>query len=197
MTGLVPRILLSAFALMSGAAFAQSAEQTPANAQLFLKQVMEQGGVFLEVDTGEGFNMAPERLKNCDPGLREYKNPGLDENGCKPWTPWKNGRVDKYKVTSSAEEQQAGSDCVTAFHAETNSGVHKQNSLLIEWSPPPSPFRVEWNAISMVKQTEAIVALSGPTKFRFYFSSDQLAARVAYAMEFLRTSCDQTAATGF
>jgi hypothetical protein len=191
------RTIALAATLLSAAAIAQDGTQTPASAQLFLKQVMEEGDVLLEVDTGKGWNIAPWRAKNCDPGFRKHNNPHIDSSGCMPWEAWHDAVHDKFTMNSASAEQRDAPQCGTAFYATAKKGVHPEQHLMYEWAPPTSPYRVSWGSVSMVEQVDASVVVKGSPSLRFSLSSDQLAARVAYAMEFLRLNCDSKAATGF
>lgn len=70
------------------------------------------------------------------------------------------------------------------------------------WSLHEQNFHTDWHRVSDIRADGPLVyfkpSIPGLTAdMRITFSSPSTAARVAYAMEFLRVHCDPTAATGF
>lgn len=184
--------------LAAGSLRAEEPKQTPENAQAFLEKVVEQGGVTLSMDTGKGMNKFPARQRNCDPSFRKYNSPYIDSSGCQSWSEWENIAHEPFNITNAQQEaNQTGSYCGTRFDATIKSGIHPNAHFQIEFAPPKPPLLVSWNSVSKVEQTGEAVMLKGNPSFMVRFSSDQLATRAAYAMEFLRQSCDSTASTGF
>lgn len=62
------------------------------------------------------------------------------------------------------------------------------------------PFLVNWGSVTEVEQEGVLVTVATPwprPQFRFNVGSEAMAARLAFAMEFLRSHCDVTAGTGF
>lgn len=174
-------ITASVMILVSGSLQAEEPKQTPESAQSFFDMVIKQGGVTLTMDS----NWFRTRARNCD-------------RGCGPWSEWAHSQHEPYKVISAqGQANKVGSYCGTNFYATIKSGVHPDEHYQYEYAPPQPPLLVSWNSVSKVEQVGETVVLKGKPSFVIRFSSDQLATRAAYAMEFLRLSCDTTASTGF
>ena len=175
-------------------------QQTPQNAQLFLSTVAKQYAVTVY------------------PGIYNESN-SLDIN-----YRWLDAVAEGTCVTrfEAGIGSFVGRDNAGAFSSGPTATFEKggQENLprlaeaLKFWSIKGFPYVVNWSKAVSAKQTnrikveamtssgnlpakQAVILTTSDATFAFYFPSEELATRVAYAMEFLRMSCDKTAQTGF
>lgn len=61
-----------------------------------------------------------------------------------------------------------------------------------------TPISIDWSRVTKVSQAGLAIEVGGTyPELQFNLPSEDLAARAAFAAEFIRTSCDSTASTGF
>ena len=189
----------SGLTIMSAAtSFAQSAEQTPTNAHLFLGTVAKQ----YTVNTYPGIDVGATlftlyRLEDV-----------IGESECKSRLV---GAVDTFSGQDATGYYSSGT---ARYPSNEHENLPRLESALQLYSLKGLPYTVDWSKVASVKQsarhkseavpnmgvfpTKSVVQLvTADTNFAFVFPSEELASRVAYAMEFLRVHCDQTTQTGF
>lgn len=196
------------------AAHAQ-AEQTPAGAQDFLGKVLAQGTSSLNVNTGKGWNrvgaaeaercMWQEEFGGFFAGVqRVWKCTGRTMPGfladddatmwvaIGAWTP--RGASADGECRTRVQVDQKGS-----VMRQFKGRYDRQAAEFTAWSGPQSgPFVIDWTKAAGTTSTGREVHLKGVTPgMSFVLPSEDMAVRVAYAMEFLRMHCDATASTGF
>lgn len=185
--------------LLVGHASAQETQQTPEGAQRFLGVLAKQHPVWLYpgLNNNAGSIDASFRLTDvvsdgkCATrlvGMPHIFN-GTDDTGA-------------FSSGPSATYEKGGHENLARLEA-----------ALAKWSVKGLPYSIDWARVSSVKQanrhkaehlqsyvypTKLLVQLStADATFAFILPSEEIATRVAYAMEFLRLSCDMTADTGF
>lgn len=162
---------------------AQTAAPTAANAQLFLKTVIGQGGTSFSFDDFLWYRTPP---------------PNRSYDGCQSDCPY-NGGATASALQASSSEACATTVTVTVagYNAPTDYGNAYFRSSMTNY-----PYAIDWRKVAKVRVVESEVYISGYAYggvrlTRVSFSATELATRAAKAMEFLRAQCDPTAATGF
>lgn len=193
-------LLALAMLLSPAAAHAQDGVQTVESAQRFLSQIIAQQATRLDADVGNGWNRFVVERSFC----RYYTY----YQGA-PWNDHLCGDNDKAPYEHrdySASEATSPSRCSTVLQAtsayRTFGSIEEKaggrNFYMIWPKPLDPPFTIDWTKVAEVKQDESFVSVRGVRPaIRFKLASEALATRMAYAMEFIRTSCDATADTGF
>lgn len=204
--------LLAVFCLVLGLAGAASAQdrQTQENAQLFLAQVVGQGATTLAVDVGGGWNKFAEDRYFCRFSPYYMGNFRIEDWKCgNDYLEW--NEYPKYKASGARAEIGASGrqNCATVIATDSIKGFNDERiykgqvdnssyTTVTTRRLPASPFTLDWSKAAEVKQDGSSVSVMGiKPALKFYLPSEALAARVAYAMEFLRTNCDATSGTGF
>lgn len=194
---------LLAASLLATASFPTHAqEQTVEGAQLFLQKVSEQGSTIFTIGTGNSeWNEINVQSSYCR-YHRQYTSTGLDasEHRCSDFRE-STYVIDAYKLTLMA----ALTRCTTQVNAPTRStstiypDASGKDYRTIRFNHiPQAPFQIEWGKAAEIEQDGSYVTIRGINPaLRFHFASEALATRIAFAMEFLRTSCDSTSGTGF
>lgn len=197
-----------------GGANAQAA-QTPAGAQDFLGKVLAQGTSSLNVDTGKGWNRVGaaeaercmwneefggfftgmQRVWRCTKGSGSFlmiDDPSQMWINVGAWTP--RGAVAEGECRTRVQVDHKGSQ-----YREFKARADGRTADFTAWSGPQSgPFLIDWSRVAGTTSNGREVLLKGVTPaMSFVLPSEELAVRFAYAMEFLRLSCDATAGTGF
>lgn len=208
--------LLSGVALIafSCAAHAQE-EQTVAGAQEFLGKVFSQGASKLNIDTGKGWNRVDAAEVERCMWVDEYG--GFFAGMQRIWRC--TGRTGPFLLSDDESVMwvDIGSwmpnDATAEGACNTRIQVNQKGSQVREfkarydgkqaqftaWSGTQGgPFIIDWTKVTGASNNGREVHLKdvSPNMY-FVLPSEDLAVRVAYAMEFLRTNCDATAGTGF
>jgi hypothetical protein len=175
----------------------QSAQQTPANAQLFLSTVTGQ----YPVHAYPGLNVAlPYTIFRLDDWVGESE--------CQ------SRLVGSIHYISAADGEGPFSFGVPPYPAASVNDLARFKKALEISSVKGFPYTLDWSKVMSVKQsmrhkTEAVTNLgnfqtksvvqlvAADADFAFSFPNEELATRVAFAMEYLRMHCDKTAQTGF
>ncbi|CAN7525520.1 hypothetical protein LJR143_003551 [Pseudoxanthomonas sp. LjRoot143] len=179
---------------------AHAQQQTVEGAHLFLSKVVEQGATTFELDDGNGWGQVRASKSFCryysydtasgfkagEYGCGDYKTSTHDVGG--------------YRLTSIMKLTRCASQISTpevqAKDIEVDSGQKNYWKVSLPYRKPS--YGIDWDKVAEVKQDGTSVAVSGiKPAIRFKLASEPLAARVAYAMEFLRLECDATSGTGF
>lgn len=144
-------ILAAALLLPTSSLIAQSAGQTPENAQRFVAMTL------------------PTTISN-------YHAPS-------------NWRILMHRTSTAAS---ASEDCQTTFSARVDQGSGLSD---------PQPITLDWRAtlevIHQAGSSDVSLVQANDWKIMIGYGSANIAARAAFAMEFLRQHCDPTAGTGF
>lgn len=129
-------------------AFAQSSQQTPTSAQLFLATTLPKQYTVIFKDTGFG-------------SVRDE--------------------------SATVSDIKSSSACYTTWY---RSNKLNPNARMDDG--------INWRGVVEVRQERTFVYITSEIYTKVYdFRSESLAARAAFAMEFLRLHCDPTAGTGF
>jgi len=161
-------VLLICLFLSSGSALAQT-KQTPENAQRFL------GGAVVSHNPERSFF---------------YENGGWN----RPWS--EHSRKWVADPAQPIKKWSAKSDdvCISEYEVRQRTIDNDKVELGSGWETD----RIRWKHVGKVEQKDTSVEIRvRNNKFRITWPSEALAARAAYAMEFLRMYCDTTADTGF
>ena len=185
--------VMAAFALaaaVAGGAQAQddpSAKQTPENAQVFLNKVVAQGGSSATIANYEWDRFPPSGNSFRMPdGTRCYDSCPITEASTGPAT-----RAIRFN-----------SVCQTLIDIDIRSKMVGADS----WNPRygyPYGYVIDWTKVAEVRQSGSTVYIDGHTDRNglkiqsVNLPSENLAKRVAFAMEVIRLSCDPTGSTGF
>lgn len=175
--------LLSFAAVAANGASANKtgAEQTPQGAQQFIKQLAEKRALTIEV---------------------EHPTWGWNTGGLITTVGSNSRRVTMTHTFPPDPVRSASSDnkCETVLDYNQPGAVPSKPPgygsigypLLI------NDKTIRWRTVTEVSQERnSIVWTDRRVKWRINVASEDLAARLAYAMEFLRIACDDTAGTGF
>lgn len=208
-------LALGAFAAALLATTTAQAAQTAAGAQEFLGKVMAQGAVLMHVDQGKGWNrvdaaeaercMWQDEYAGFFTGVqRVWKCTGrtgpswLSDDDSWMWV-----NVGAWTPTAASAE----GNCRTQVQVgpkgsqarEFKGRYDGKAAEFTAWSGTRSgPFVIDWTKVAGAIQSGQKVSLSGISPALYFeLPSEDLAARVAYAMEFLRLECDATSGTGF
>ena len=164
--------------------YAQEApEQTVESAQLFLGKVAGQGHMQMSVYSF-GFD--------C-PGGGGYNIVCTVDNGDFHFPP---------SPIVSARPKPSNA-CVTELEARVvqlkgTPPFELYDNPTVVYREADGMFRFHWPYITRVSRTGTnVYIVSSGGRFKITISEEALAARVEYAMEFLRLNCDATAGTGF
>jgi len=201
-------------AVCCGNAMAQ-ATQTAAGAQDFLGKVLAQGTSSLNIDSGKGWNrvdaaeaercMWVEEFGGFFAGMqRVWKCTGrtspswLSDDDAWMWV-----GVGAWVPRGAAAE----GECKTRVHVDQKGSEYREFKGRYDGKPADftawsgsltGPFVIDWRKVAAATAHGREVHLKGVSPaMNFVLPSEDLAVRVAYAMEFLRLNCDATAGTGF
>lgn len=191
-------VLSSIFMVVSFQAYAQ--QQTVKNAHLFLGKVAEQDAMTFQVDEGRGWGSVSADKSYCQYyGYDTVSGIKAGEHGCSDFKA-SSHKVEDYKLTS----MNMLSRCMTQIKALMARGKEvmvkdgSRDYWLVRIPPRQSSFQIDWSKTTEVRQEGANVIVRGvKPNIRFVMASEQLAIRLAYAMEFLRLECDATSGTEF
>lgn len=161
------------------APLAAQPQQTPAGAQSFIKQIVGQGGSKIAHDFGWGMNLAgysfcPNTTHMCS--------------------------ADRPRAVPSnllISARHADSVCVTVFEARRleEHEYDRSNSSrgMTFWTFEQPTYKVvDWGKVAEVKQSGPDIWVRQPGHdLKLTLGSDALAARMAFAMDFLRQRCDR------
>lgn len=190
--------------------------QTIAGAQQFLNKIFAQGTTVINLDYGLGTNnvvgteahtcvphwMGGNRYEwKCQDGIDYMVNTfsvaGLNANQ-KAFV-----SIGPYKLTGS----ESKGDCSTSIKVEPKGSKKREFKFMTEngevfgsvtFAGEGRPIFIDWEKTSGVTADGTEVHFSGVSpKMYLTLPSEEYASRVAYAMEFLRISCDPAAGTGF
>lgn len=166
----LPAILAAALA----PAHAQTAAQTPENAQKFIGIVASQGATRLTM------TIATRRVQ--DPGY----TCGGGDTVC----------YRDLSRTGSVNAAQASGNCSTSF------GVYfvsfRDGRATVYPENPSQTAVLNWSRVAGVNVSGSYIGLSGAAPIEgLYLPTSELATRVGAAFEVLRKACDPTGDTGF
>ena len=191
-TGRRPGLAVAVFSgvLLAGGAASAQPEQTQAGAQEFIGKALTQGTVTFErLDRGmPGFNMFEAKVYYCN-GSTCNNNFRIEHRHNSPFS-------------VVAVHKGSGKDiCYTSIdHYGLDLQPPAEGNNVLSWYNPPvftSP-EILWDKVAEVKVEGRTVLVNGITpELKFNLPSEALAARLGFAMEFLRTSCDSLGSTGF
>ena len=165
--------------------------QAPGGAQQLLSLLSARGNIEIEGKWRDDFswNQFVAVAMTCkDLGINQ-----LTFNACLYDDPvlLKSIQVAPYKVSSA---EIGANICESVFWAP----APEVNTPSYGWGVAVMPpISIEWSRVTEVSQDGAHVFVSEKIPLRLTLSSEALAARTAFAMEFLRVHCDETAGTGF
>jgi hypothetical protein len=159
-------------------------QQTPENAQLFLRTVVGQGGTKVGIDA---------QYRRTWASYNAYNQPSCQANCLVE-------RSREAPVRSIATPNVCTTDLTFELPSFTESD-YVNAAVTWRWDVFPetrNSFRIDWRKVAKASVNGNSVSLSGIGRLRsFILASPELAKRVGYAMEFLRLHCDPTAAMGF
>ena len=172
------RIILVAAALAFPATLSGQVSQTPDGARQFLLQVLSANNVGM-AEKSEGYWNLVSRIVTTSTSDREYKSDGPDNL---IETAAKKDDCTFYLTTSVAPNSSENT-------ARADVSIHRHSVGYME---------IDFRKLAKAELNGALIYLHGlPEAYRVRLPSDEMATRVAFAMEFLRQSCDPTAGTGF
>lgn len=174
--------------LAPGLASAQS-DQTVDGAQKFIAVIASQHATRLETDWGNGFGTTLGRhpVQYCQdiPGFFEVRRECGYNYPAELVT----------RPQPSLDAASKISDCSTRFQYTDSA------TAIGEYTITPTgttTVDVDWSKVASVATNGVYVFIEGQRpRVRLEMASVDLAARIAFAMEFLRTNCDEAASTGF
>lgn len=164
---------------------AAQANQTVAGAQEFMSKILSNGSTSIEIPLRDG------RLNFIQKSRPRYQTECYNTimgRKCETGTA---GSIDWTEEVPpfTTIQSQAISDCVSKF--SFSPGYIENRDTFI-----PSQVTIDWSKVTKAAASGSSVFLSGP-RVRIHLSSEDLAARFAYAATFLQQKCDVTASTGF
>jgi hypothetical protein len=205
--------------VVSAASFASAADettpgQTPEGAQAMLTLLAGQGTVKIDVDTGRGFNVTPatsisevwdtaeaydfwkgltyQRYSKQKRSQTTYELPSRKllsataDSTCKTKLEFSD---DESKRLSSVRDHDYTSAGGGTYVGEIGLTIYPQGFTVAD---------LDWAKIAKVEAIGSAVVMSPLSpRIRLQLPSPGLAARVAFAMEFLRMHCDPLGKTGF
>lgn len=161
----------------------QAGEQSIANAHVFLNEIFRQQSITVAADFGSGFNS--RHYFGIYPNERRYNVTAPDH------------RVLRVSRLNDCSSQIA----IPEADYNWRPGNLRQDNPLFDDGKMLATTSINWRGVSEVRQSGNLIFLVGGLdwgrQLRFRLPSDATAARVAYAMEFLRLGCDPTNRTGF
>jgi hypothetical protein len=183
--------------LVSTSSQAQGVEQTPEGAERFLATVMKQYAVSGHPGLYNDYN-------SLDISYRM-----LDAVGEGPCLTRLEGAINQFTGNDGTGSFGSGAG---NYEKGGQDNLARVPVALAKWSLKGFPYVVDWSKVASVKQSDrhklagnygafpskqAVQLTTSDAGFSFILPSEELATRVAYAMEFLRLNCDKTAETGF
>ena len=169
-----------ALLMCSSLANAQAPTQTIQGATTFISQVLSNGSVTVAVQIGGYWNKK----------LTEYTYDGPRN----PKTVYSDGGAN---IILSAK---IIGECTISISTNTIGTTSSSNKVADKYTSQENVEQAifDFRKLAEAKQDGTNVYLKGLRyEYRLEIPAESLASRVAYAMEFLRTRCDPTAATGF
>lgn len=156
-------------------------QQTSDGAQAFMSKVLSNGSTTIQIPLAEG------KLNYVRMMQRHSVNKCYPMIGCKDesYTDYYESFVEPF--TTSSANKIAECSTVVNFKPPSESNI----STYV-----PTSITIYWNNVTKAEASKSSVLLSGQ-RVKINFSSDDLAARFAYAATFLQMKCDPTAGTGF
>jgi len=172
------RIVLLAIAMtVPTLAFGQ-VTQTPEGARQFLLQVLPAGNVGI-ASQKEGYWNLVVKIVTTSNSDREYKSDGPDD-----------------KILTAAKKDDCSLYITTSFYELKWSS--NSNADISYFTNSVGYLDIDFKKLAKAEPVGSVINLSGlAAPFRIRLPSDEMAVRVAFAMEFLRQSCDPTTSTGF
>lgn len=192
----VPAVLI----LLATAMPASAQEQTVEGAQQFLGLIAGQGATRFEADFGSGWNEVSASKIYCRYYSR-YTTTGLLDDGynCSD-SEFSSHRVTPYQLAGMTSLGRCATQVQPQPRNDSNFEVDhgRKNYWKVRANMLQGPVRIDWDKVAEVKQSGSSITVTGISPaMRFHLASEALAARVTFAMEFLRMNCDTTAGTGF
>lgn len=190
---------LSLFSILVPAVAVAQVTQTAAGAHEFLRISTSSGGVSGYLDRGSGENRGRMSWYSCRRQMvfagSEYMAPQYDDVcGNTQYGDW---TAPAYKAIKYSPHNS----CTGILKADAPYYESSFTQGNTHYSREPFPALNRW--ISWAKVTEVrrqnseIIVREGSSTYRLILPGADIATRVAFAMEFLRTSCDPAAGTGF
>lgn len=176
-------------------ASAQAQTQTAAGAQKFLSVIAGQQTSRLDVSVNGYWNQTwGKRTKNKCTSEYYYDFWGTRQGPrSRCWD-----EDDSRNITGPSPlltGAVAINDCLTEIEYSDNSTYFDSYAIT---ALGVQKARIDWSKVAKVQQEGSMVTVSPNSPLvRFRLSSEDLAKRAAFAMEFLRQTCDAAAATGF
>ena len=193
------RMLVVVAATLFAPTLALAEGQTVQGAQEFLRITFGSGGVNGAFDWGSGYQSVQQSWYTCRRQMvfagSEYMPPQYDDVcGNTQYGTW--SAPDYQAVAYTASGTCAGTITANApyFQTQVTEGkTHYSRSAL-----PPLNRKIDWSKVSEVKKyTGSIGVREGGVSYMFKIGSEDLVARTAFAMEFIKNHCDAAAGTGF
>jgi hypothetical protein len=180
---------------------AHSQEPTVEGAQQFLRELSHEGALTFEYDAGFGFNV----MRGPQNGNGSYYTEGFRAIPVKDTSEGRNNCSTRFAFPQHF---------IAPMPAFIGRSVHLFNhplaftSNFLDRSPPDSnpgepipgdnAASLDWVLVAKVDVNQnSVIVGTNFGRLRFNLTSDSLAKRTGFAMEFLRVKCDRKSATGF
>ena len=195
----VGMLVAAIVATLAAPALARAEGQTVQGAQEFLRITYSSGGVNGAFDGGSGYNAVQESWYTC---RNEMVFAGSDlmpaqyQETCGN-TQYRTWNAPDYQAVAYAP----GGSCSGTFTANApsyqteyvNGRTHYSRGYLNGLNR-----KIDWSKVSEVSNNGGVITIrEGGVGYRFVIGSQDLLARTAFAMEFIKSHCDAAASTGF
>lgn len=173
--------------------------QTVQGAQEFLRITFSSGGVSGAFNGGSGYNVVQQSWYTCRRQMvfagSDLMPPQYDDVcGNTQYGTW--GAPDYSAIAYAASGNCAGTVAANAPYYQTE--VVQGKTHYSRGSLNGLSRKIDWSKVSEVaKSGNSITVREGGVSYRFTINAEDLLARTAFAMEFIKTHCDAAASTGF
>lgn len=195
----VGMLVAVAVATLAAPALAPAQGQTVEGAQTFLRITYSSGGVNGSFDGGSGYNTVQQSWYSC---RRQMVFAGSelmpaqydDVCGNTQYGTWT--APDYPAVVYTPAENCSGTFVANApsYQTEFTQGNTRYSRGYLN----ALNRKIDWSKVSEVSKSGSVITIrEGGVGYRFLISSEDLLARTAFAMEFIKNHCDAAANTGF
>jgi hypothetical protein len=180
-------------------ALAQAQGQTVQGAHEFLRITYSSGGVNGAFDAGSGYNSVQQSWYSCRRQMvfagSSLMPPQYDDVcGNTQYGTW---TAPDY----AAVVYTPGGDCAGTFTANAPTYQTQFTQGTTRYSRGylnPLNRKIDWTKVSEVSNNGGVITIrEGGVGYRFAIGSQDLLARTAFAMQFIKTHCDAATSTGF